>query len=243
MDALPPAFDVSSTVGAIEGGAPRGSTGQRIYLARGCGDRESSPSRRQVRVAVGQFRPRIGDPDHRPAVEDQVAEPLGPEPGAVREPVEVLPPEPVAATQRLCRHWSLPGHTFYRTSEAANATGRQSGHRDGRRQRDRAGHRPGHGPGRAPTSPFPIFRFSTPRRLPTRSRAWATRGWPLKTDVTSSGGAAMPALFTRMSIFPRASRTLAGGSSRQRRGWWSRCGRPAFVRSPSTARRGRWRRR
>jgi len=55
----------------------------------------------QVRIAVGQLRRRIRDADHRPAVEDHVAEALGLQPRAMHESIEVLTPEPVAAPQRV----------------------------------------------------------------------------------------------------------------------------------------------
>src|SRR5678816_3289613 len=57
-----------------------------------------------MRIAVGQLRPRVGDADHRPAVEDDVAEALGLQPRAMHEPVEIGAAEPVAAARRVGCH-------------------------------------------------------------------------------------------------------------------------------------------
>ena len=64
----------------------------------------------QVRVAVGELGPRVGDADHGTAVEDEIAEPFGLEPRAVDEAVEVVAPEPVAAPERVCCHGNPPDH-------------------------------------------------------------------------------------------------------------------------------------
>src|SRR5947199_211545 len=64
----------------------------------------------QVRVAVGELGPRVGDADHGTAVEDEIAEPFGLEPRAVDEAVEVVAPEPVAAPERVCCHGNPPRH-------------------------------------------------------------------------------------------------------------------------------------
>src|SRR6266480_613587 len=64
----------------------------------------------QVRITVGELGPRVGDADHGPAVEDDVAEPLGLEPRAMNEAVEVVAPEPVAAPERVCCHGNPPDH-------------------------------------------------------------------------------------------------------------------------------------
>src|SRR5437867_4066427 len=58
----------------------------------------------QVRVAVGQLGPGVGDPDHGAAVEGEIAEAVGPEVRAVHQPVEGPGPEPVAAAKGVCRH-------------------------------------------------------------------------------------------------------------------------------------------
>src|SRR6185503_6797907 len=62
----------------------------------------------QVRVAVGQLGPGVGDADHRPAVEHQLAEALGLDPRAVGEAVEVLLAEPVVTAQRGRAHERPP---------------------------------------------------------------------------------------------------------------------------------------
>jgi hypothetical protein len=64
----------------------------------------------EMGVAVRQLGPRIGDADDRPAVEDGVAESLGLEPRAMHESVEIVPAEPVAASERVCCHVGPPGH-------------------------------------------------------------------------------------------------------------------------------------
>ncbi len=60
-----------------------------------------------MRVAVGELGPGVGDADDGSAVEHQIAEALGLDPGAVREPVQVLLAEPVVAAQRGGRHGIL----------------------------------------------------------------------------------------------------------------------------------------
>ena len=62
----------------------------------------------QMRVAVGQLRPRVGDADHRAAVEDDVAEALGLQPRAMHESVEIRAAEPVATAQRSGMSWRPP---------------------------------------------------------------------------------------------------------------------------------------
>src|SRR6185369_14743563 len=54
----------------------------------------------QVRVAVGQLGPGVGDADDRAAVEHQLAEALRLDPRAMGEAVQVLLAEPVVAAQR-----------------------------------------------------------------------------------------------------------------------------------------------
>src|SRR5204862_2993201 len=68
----------------------------------------------QVGVAVRELGPRVGDPHDRAAVEDGVAESFGLEPGAMDEAIEVVAPEPVAASELVCCHGSLRG-TDYRS--------------------------------------------------------------------------------------------------------------------------------
>src|SRR5207237_9640814 len=55
----------------------------------------------QVRVAVRELGPRVGDADHGAAVEDVIAEALALQPRAMHEAVEVLTAEPVAAPERV----------------------------------------------------------------------------------------------------------------------------------------------
>src|SRR5882724_12243202 len=57
----------------------------------------------EVRVAVRELGPRVGDADDGTAVEHGVAEPLG---------LEVVAPEPVAASELVCCHGSLRGTDY-----------------------------------------------------------------------------------------------------------------------------------
>jgi hypothetical protein len=72
----------------------------------------------EMRVAVRELGPGVADADDGTAVKDDVAESFRLESRAMHESVEVVPPEPVAASELVCCHVGLRG-TDYRSRGSA----------------------------------------------------------------------------------------------------------------------------
>src|SRR4030095_17020420 len=121
----------------------------------------------EVRVAVGQLGPGVGDTDHRPAVEHQLAEALRLDPRAVGEAVQVLLAAPVVTAQHRRAPPGLLGEDWAALYDHRHESAGVPGDRDRRLARsvahrrgaaDEDGASPGHVAHRLVFGPEPVAR-------------------------------------------------------------------------------------